>query len=221
MNAVWGFHSERGVDSKCNLKAKQSSLLQEDREHLSLRAKHGAELLPSCLACCGASRRHSSRNQEDSGLDGLFPGSRKLLHTSTHRSNPSLPPLFFPQIPVAVKSLRSDVSADPSALIDFLNEVNAMCCLDHPNLIRLHGVVLTQPLKMVGLWGGGQLGLLALTLPSKWVSCARRRHAWGFGQLRAKGCWNQDSRGGGFSGDAYWAGKTGVEAACPQLGHSP
>ncbi|XP_060635884.2 non-receptor tyrosine-protein kinase TNK1 [Anolis sagrei] len=52
-------------------------------------------------------------------------------------------------IPVAVKTLRSDVSADPGALIDFLNEVNAMCCLHHPNLIRLHGVVLTQPLKMV------------------------------------------------------------------------
>ncbi|XP_042328278.1 non-receptor tyrosine-protein kinase TNK1 isoform X2 [Sceloporus undulatus] len=52
-------------------------------------------------------------------------------------------------IPVAVKTLRSDVSSDPGALIDFLNEVNAMCCLHHPNLIRLHGVVLTQPLKMV------------------------------------------------------------------------
>ncbi|KAJ7313256.1 hypothetical protein JRQ81_004540 [Phrynocephalus forsythii] len=37
----------------------------------------------------------------------------------------------------------------PRALIDFLNEVNAMCCLHHPNLIRLYGVVLTQPLKMV------------------------------------------------------------------------
>ncbi|XP_058036317.1 non-receptor tyrosine-protein kinase TNK1 [Ahaetulla prasina] len=52
-------------------------------------------------------------------------------------------------IPVAVKTLRSDVSSDPGALIDFLNEVNAMCCLDHPHLLRLHGVVLTQPLKMV------------------------------------------------------------------------
>ncbi|XP_015275798.1 PREDICTED: non-receptor tyrosine-protein kinase TNK1 [Gekko japonicus] len=52
-------------------------------------------------------------------------------------------------IPVAVKSLRSDISSDPGALIDFLNEVNAMCCLNHPNLLRLHGVVLTQPLKMV------------------------------------------------------------------------
>nr|XP_020655466.1 non-receptor tyrosine-protein kinase TNK1 [Pogona vitticeps] len=52
-------------------------------------------------------------------------------------------------LPVAVKTLRSDVSSDPGALIDFLNEVNAMCCLHHPNLIRLYGVVLTQPLKMV------------------------------------------------------------------------
>ncbi|XP_024077554.2 activated CDC42 kinase 1-like, partial [Terrapene carolina triunguis] len=50
---------------------------------------------------------------------------------------------------VAVKSLRSDVSTDPLALVDFLNEVNAMSGLDHPHLLRLHGVVLSQPLKMV------------------------------------------------------------------------
>lgn len=50
---------------------------------------------------------------------------------------------------MAVKTLRSDVSSDPGVLIDFLNEVNAMSCLDHPHLLRLHGVVLTQPLKMV------------------------------------------------------------------------
>ncbi|KAK6477986.1 activated CDC42 kinase 1-like [Huso huso] len=34
-------------------------------------------------------------------------------------------------------------------LTDFLQEVTTMQTLDHPNLIRLHGVVLTQPLKMV------------------------------------------------------------------------
>ncbi|XP_050789235.1 non-receptor tyrosine-protein kinase TNK1 [Gopherus flavomarginatus] len=50
---------------------------------------------------------------------------------------------------VAVKSLRSDVSTDPLALVDFLNEVNAMSGLEHPHLLRLHGVVLSQPLKMV------------------------------------------------------------------------
>ncbi|CAM4641591.1 unnamed protein product [Lepidochelys kempii] len=50
---------------------------------------------------------------------------------------------------VAVKSLRSDVSTDPLALVDFLREVNAMSGLEHPHLLRLHGVVLSQPLKMV------------------------------------------------------------------------
>lgn len=34
-------------------------------------------------------------------------------------------------------------------LTDFLQEVTTMQSLDHPNIIRLYGVVLTQPLKMV------------------------------------------------------------------------
>ncbi|XP_040271345.1 non-receptor tyrosine-protein kinase TNK1 isoform X2 [Bufo bufo] len=50
---------------------------------------------------------------------------------------------------VAVKSLRSDAGSDPDALVDFLQEVNSMYALDHPHLIRLYGVVLAQPLKMV------------------------------------------------------------------------
>ncbi|KAG9463797.1 hypothetical protein GDO78_021057 [Eleutherodactylus coqui] len=50
---------------------------------------------------------------------------------------------------VAVKSLRSDAGSDPDALLDFLQEVNSMYALDHPHLIRLYGVVLAQPLKMV------------------------------------------------------------------------
>ncbi|XP_063305900.1 non-receptor tyrosine-protein kinase TNK1-like isoform X2 [Pelobates fuscus] len=50
---------------------------------------------------------------------------------------------------VAVKSLRTDAGSDPQALLDFLQEVNSMYALDHPHLIRLYGVVLTQPLKMV------------------------------------------------------------------------
>ncbi|XP_053574404.1 non-receptor tyrosine-protein kinase TNK1 isoform X2 [Bombina bombina] len=52
-------------------------------------------------------------------------------------------------VSVAVKSLRTDTCSDPDALLDFLQEVNSMYALDHPNLIRLYGVVLTQPLKMV------------------------------------------------------------------------
>ncbi|PIO29783.1 hypothetical protein AB205_0196260 [Aquarana catesbeiana] len=50
---------------------------------------------------------------------------------------------------VAVKTLRADASYDPAVLQDFLQEVNAMYALDHPHLIRLYGVVLTQPMKMV------------------------------------------------------------------------
>ncbi|CAM2110631.1 unnamed protein product [Caretta caretta] len=60
-----------------------------------------------------------------------------------------LTPTLPPQLSVAVKSLRSDVSTDPLALVDFLREVNAMSGLEHPHLLRLHGVVLSQPLKMV------------------------------------------------------------------------
>ncbi|XP_070710974.1 non-receptor tyrosine-protein kinase TNK1 [Pempheris klunzingeri] len=52
-------------------------------------------------------------------------------------------------LPVAVKSLRSSMSRQTDTLSDFLQEVTTMQSLDHPNIIRLYGVVLTQPLKMV------------------------------------------------------------------------
>ncbi|XP_062239484.1 non-receptor tyrosine-protein kinase TNK1 [Platichthys flesus] len=52
-------------------------------------------------------------------------------------------------LPVAVKSLRSSLSRQTDTLTDFLQEVTTMQSLDHPNIIRLYGVVLTQPLKMV------------------------------------------------------------------------
>ncbi|XP_075968414.1 non-receptor tyrosine-protein kinase TNK1 [Anarhichas minor] len=52
-------------------------------------------------------------------------------------------------LPVAVKSLRSNMSRQTDTLTDFLQEVTTMQSLDHPNIIRLYGVVLTQPLKMV------------------------------------------------------------------------
>ncbi|KAM3604969.1 uncharacterized protein V6R79_018875 [Siganus canaliculatus] len=50
---------------------------------------------------------------------------------------------------VAVKCLKTDVLSQPDALEDFICEVNAMHSLDHQNLIRLYGVVLTHPMKMV------------------------------------------------------------------------
>ncbi|XP_054625531.1 activated CDC42 kinase 1-like isoform X4 [Dunckerocampus dactyliophorus] len=52
-------------------------------------------------------------------------------------------------INVAVKCLKTDVLTQPDALEDFICEVNAMHSLDHQNLIRLYGVVLTHPMKMV------------------------------------------------------------------------
>ncbi|XP_076837618.1 tyrosine kinase, non-receptor, 2b isoform X2 [Brachyhypopomus gauderio] len=50
---------------------------------------------------------------------------------------------------VAVKCLKTDVLSQPDALDDFICEVNAMHSLHHQNLIRLYGVVLTHPMKMV------------------------------------------------------------------------
>lgn len=61
-------------------------------------------------------------------------------------------PSFLPhssQLIVAVKTLRNSVSRQTDTLTDFLQEVTTMQSLDHPNIIRLYGVVLTQPLKMV------------------------------------------------------------------------
>ncbi|KAL3860946.1 hypothetical protein ACJMK2_007040 [Sinanodonta woodiana] len=50
---------------------------------------------------------------------------------------------------VAVKILRSDALSQPGAFEDFLMEVNSMHSLDHPNLIKLYGIVLSSPLMMV------------------------------------------------------------------------
>ncbi|KAL1276892.1 hypothetical protein QQF64_023565, partial [Cirrhinus molitorella] len=56
---------------------------------------------------------------------------------------------IMPDLSVAVKCLKTDVLNQPDALDDFICEVNAMHSLDHQNLIRLYGVVLTHPMKMV------------------------------------------------------------------------
>uniref|UniRef100_A0A8K9XSW7 non-specific protein-tyrosine kinase n=1 Tax=Oncorhynchus mykiss TaxID=8022 RepID=A0A8K9XSW7_ONCMY len=50
---------------------------------------------------------------------------------------------------VAVKCLKTDSVLDTEGLDDFIREVNAMHSLNHQNLIRLYGVVLTHPMKMV------------------------------------------------------------------------
>lgn len=50
--------------------------------------------------------------------------------------------------PVAVKILKAD-TLSPHVFEDFFKEVQSMHNLDHPNLIRLFGVVLSQPMMMV------------------------------------------------------------------------
>nr|XP_039251475.1 activated CDC42 kinase 1-like isoform X1 [Styela clava] len=52
-------------------------------------------------------------------------------------------------IAVAVKSLKLNMLTEPEVFEDFVKEVNAMHMLDHPNLIRLYGVVISSPMKMV------------------------------------------------------------------------
>lgn len=52
-------------------------------------------------------------------------------------------------LPVAVKVLKADALTQPSIIEDFVSEVQAMHTLDHHNLIRLYGVVLSSPMMMV------------------------------------------------------------------------
>ncbi|XP_076804091.1 activated CDC42 kinase 1-like isoform X2 [Clavelina lepadiformis] len=52
-------------------------------------------------------------------------------------------------IKVAVKCLKRDMLNDTSVFDDFVKEVNTMHMLDHPNLIRLYGIVISSPMKMV------------------------------------------------------------------------
>lgn len=51
---------------------------------------------------------------------------------------------------VAVKILRKDVVSDPGASFnDFVKEISVMHQLNHPNIIKLYGVVLSSPMMMV------------------------------------------------------------------------
>lgn len=52
-------------------------------------------------------------------------------------------------VSVAVKVLKADNITQPGIIEDFFKEVQAMHALDHPNLVRLHGVVLSQPMMMI------------------------------------------------------------------------
>ncbi|KAF5269698.1 hypothetical protein FQA39_LY08621 [Lamprigera yunnana] len=71
--------------------------------------------------------------------DGSFGVVRRGEWTSPHGRT----------IAVAVKVLKADALSQPGVFEDFIKEVQAMHTLGHPNLIRLYGVVLSQPMMMV------------------------------------------------------------------------
>ena len=52
-------------------------------------------------------------------------------------------------LPIAAKVLKQDTLTQPGIFEDFVKEVQSMHCLDHENLIRLYGIVLTQPMMMI------------------------------------------------------------------------
>ncbi|XP_014230636.1 activated CDC42 kinase 1 isoform X2 [Trichogramma pretiosum] len=58
-------------------------------------------------------------------------------------------PITGRTLPVAVKVLKADALMQPSVIEDFVSEVQSMHSLDHHNLIRLYGVVLSAPMMMV------------------------------------------------------------------------
>ncbi|KAB1266599.1 Non-receptor tyrosine-protein kinase TNK1 [Camelus dromedarius] len=94
--------------------------------------------------------------EPDGGLKCLIPDSAvcrgELLGSGcfgvVHRGLWTLP--SGQTVPVAVKSLRvGPEGPEGSELGDFLREVSVMMNLEHPHVLRLHGLVLGQPLQMV------------------------------------------------------------------------
>ncbi|XP_045841967.1 non-receptor tyrosine-protein kinase TNK1 isoform X3 [Meles meles] len=94
--------------------------------------------------------------EPEGGLKCLIPDSAvcrgELLGSGcfgvVHRGLWTLP--SGQSVPVAVKSLRVGPEGPVGTeLGDFLREVSVMMNLEHPHVLRLHGLVLGQPLQMV------------------------------------------------------------------------
>nr|XP_055162208.1 non-receptor tyrosine-protein kinase TNK1 isoform X3 [Nyctereutes procyonoides] len=86
-------------------------------------------------------------------LDGIGmgrPAQRRLAEAlKRHRSGLKTKNWVY-KVPVAVKSLRVGPEGPMGTeLGDFLREVSVMMSLEHPHVLRLHGLVLGQPLQMV------------------------------------------------------------------------
>ncbi|RWS11635.1 uncharacterized protein B4U79_08721, partial [Dinothrombium tinctorium] len=93
-----------------------------------------------------SSNIHCLINQQDIKLmeklgDGFFAVVMKGVWTVSATK----------KIDVAVKVLKQEVLSHQGGFDDFIKEVNAMQCnqLNHRNLIRLYGIVLSSPLMMV------------------------------------------------------------------------
>uniref|UniRef100_A0A8C2VVV9 Non-receptor tyrosine-protein kinase TNK1 n=2 Tax=Chinchilla lanigera TaxID=34839 RepID=A0A8C2VVV9_CHILA len=102
------------------------------------------------------SERPASLPEPEAGLKCLIPEGavcrRELLGSGcfgvVHRGLWTLP--SGQSVPVAVKSLRVGPEGPVGTeLGDFLREVSVMMNLEHPHVLRLHGLVLGQPLQMV------------------------------------------------------------------------
>ena len=75
---------------------------------------------------------------------------------------------------MAVKSLRvGPEGPEGTELGDFLREVSVMMNLEHPHVLRLHGLVLGQPLQMVSRPRGQLLGQ-----PRGWWVTGERARGW-------------------------------------------
>ncbi|XP_040485880.1 non-receptor tyrosine-protein kinase TNK1 isoform X1 [Ursus maritimus] len=99
---------------------------------------------------------HLSLPEREGGLKCLIPDGAvrrgELLGSGcfgvVHRGLWTLP--SGQSVPVAVKSLRVGPEGPVGTeLGDFLREVSIMMNLEHPHVLRLHGLVLGQPLQMV------------------------------------------------------------------------
>ncbi|CAF0867347.1 unnamed protein product [Didymodactylos carnosus] len=78
------------------------------------------------------------------------PAIRRLLAAVKRKRNDLKRRPSITAVAVAVKILRSGVNPHSDTILnDFIREVSVMHSLDHQNLIRLHGIILTNPLMMV------------------------------------------------------------------------
>ncbi|XP_060756795.1 activated CDC42 kinase 1 [Neoarius graeffei] len=114
----------------------QTGVTFEDLSPCSIRAEPQGESQPAALTCLISDRDLTLLEKLGDGSFGVV--KKAEWHAPSGRV-----------LNVAVKCLKSDLLDQTEGLDDFIREVNAMHSLNHQNLIRLYGVILTHPMKMV------------------------------------------------------------------------